>query len=192
MTLIYFTARLNLVTYAFLWEKVRIVDFSETIAASDLKVGRSRHLGEFMKVIEYWRSRSFLDPGPRSCTYKNSNRIFSEATVAIWTKFFMKAFRYKETKIWWHDAGHMTKMASTPIYCKTLQKSSSPDSAGWFPRNLVCSIGDSTPSKFVQLMTLGWPWPILRHGQILWLWLYCKKKWRKWIFLKLLQHVTLN
>ena len=29
------------------------VDFSETIAASDLKVGRSRHLIEFMKVCEY-------------------------------------------------------------------------------------------------------------------------------------------
>ena len=33
--------------------KVKRVDFSETIAASDLKVGRSRHLIEFMKVCEY-------------------------------------------------------------------------------------------------------------------------------------------
>ena len=30
-----------------------MVDFSETIAASDLKVGRSRHLIEFIKVSEY-------------------------------------------------------------------------------------------------------------------------------------------
>ena len=29
------------------------VDFSETIAASDLKVGRSNHLIEYMKVCEY-------------------------------------------------------------------------------------------------------------------------------------------
>ena len=29
---------------------MKIVDFSETIAAIDLKVGRSRHLIEFMKV----------------------------------------------------------------------------------------------------------------------------------------------
>ena len=29
------------------------VDFSETIADSDLKVGRSRHLIEYMKVCEY-------------------------------------------------------------------------------------------------------------------------------------------
>ena len=32
---------------------MKIVDFSETFAASDLKVGRSRHLIEFMKVSEY-------------------------------------------------------------------------------------------------------------------------------------------
>ena len=31
--------------------KVKTVDFSETIAACDLKVGRSRQLIEFMKVI---------------------------------------------------------------------------------------------------------------------------------------------
>ena len=31
---------------------MKTVDFSETIAASDLKVGRSRHLIKFMKVSE--------------------------------------------------------------------------------------------------------------------------------------------
>ena len=34
-------------------EKVKTVDFSETIAASDLKVSRSSHLIEYMKVHEY-------------------------------------------------------------------------------------------------------------------------------------------
>ena len=53
-------ARSNLVTYAFLWEKVKTVDFSETIAACDLKVGRCRQLIGFMKVCEYRRSRLFL------------------------------------------------------------------------------------------------------------------------------------
>ena len=50
----------NLVTKAFLWEKVKTVDFSETIAACDLKVGRCIQLIEIMKVCEYLRSRSFL------------------------------------------------------------------------------------------------------------------------------------
>ena len=62
---------------------MKTVDFSETIAGSDLKVGRSRHLIQCMKICEYRRSRSLLDLGPRSCTYKNSNRIFSETTVPL-------------------------------------------------------------------------------------------------------------
>ena len=36
----------------FLWEKVKTMDFSETIAASDLKVGRTRQLIESFKVCE--------------------------------------------------------------------------------------------------------------------------------------------
>ena len=32
---------------------MKTVDFSETIATSDLKVSMSRHLNEFMKVSEY-------------------------------------------------------------------------------------------------------------------------------------------
>ena len=47
----YSTARSNLVTYAFLWEKVKTVDFSETIAACDL-IGRCRQLIKVMKVCE--------------------------------------------------------------------------------------------------------------------------------------------
>ena len=53
VTLTYFTARSNFVIWAFLQEKVKTVNFSETIAASNLKVGSSRHLIEFMKVCEY-------------------------------------------------------------------------------------------------------------------------------------------
>ena len=40
LTLTYFTARSNLVPYAFLWEKGNIMDFSETIVVYDIKVGR--------------------------------------------------------------------------------------------------------------------------------------------------------
>ena len=40
------------------------VDFAETIAVSDLKVGRSRHLMEFMKVIEIEGQGHFLTLAP--------------------------------------------------------------------------------------------------------------------------------
>ena len=59
-TLASFKRTLSTPSKVFLWEKVKTVDFSETIAASDLKVGRCRQLIEFMKVCEYCRSRSFL------------------------------------------------------------------------------------------------------------------------------------
>ena len=47
------------------------MDFSESIAACDLNVGRCRQLIEFMKVYEYLRSRSFLDFRPRPFMYEN-------------------------------------------------------------------------------------------------------------------------
>ena len=49
-------ARSNL----YLWEKVKTLDFSETIATSDLKVGRCKQIIEFMKLCKYQRSRPFL------------------------------------------------------------------------------------------------------------------------------------
>ena len=38
LTLTYFTARSNLLPYAFVWEKVKTMDFSETIVVYDLKL----------------------------------------------------------------------------------------------------------------------------------------------------------
>ena len=32
---------------------MKTVDFSETVAASDLKVSRGRHVIEYMKILEY-------------------------------------------------------------------------------------------------------------------------------------------
>ena len=57
------------------------MDFSETIADSDLK-GRGADI-QYIKICEYRRSQSFLDLGPMSFTYKTSNWIFSETTIPI-------------------------------------------------------------------------------------------------------------
>ena len=46
LTLTYFTARSHLVPYAFVWEKVKTMDFSETIVVYDIKVGRCSQLNE--------------------------------------------------------------------------------------------------------------------------------------------------
>ena len=49
----------------------------------------------------------------------------------------------------------MTKMATTPIYGKLFKTSSSLEPKGHFLWDLVCSIGDVGPSRFVQMMNLG-------------------------------------
>ena len=68
---------------------MKTVDYSETIEACDLKVGRYRQLIKFMTVCEYCRSRSFLDLGPRPFPYENQTMLFSETTRPFLTKFLM-------------------------------------------------------------------------------------------------------
>ena len=90
-----------------------------------------------------------------------SNIFSSETTGPIEAKFYVEASWDGGTKVCSNGPGHMTKMASMPIYGKNLKKSSSPEPKGLWPWNLVCSIGYSSTTKFFQMMTLGWPWLIL-------------------------------
>ena len=69
LTLTYFTARSNLIHYTFIWEKGKIMDFSETIVVYDIKVGRFSQLNEYMNFYEYQRSKSFIDLHPRSLRF---------------------------------------------------------------------------------------------------------------------------
>ena len=76
-------ARSNFVTWFFSIGKCENnFDFSETIAACDLNVGRCGQLIELMKFYKYSMSMSLLDRGGRSFTYENENEslIFSETT----------------------------------------------------------------------------------------------------------------
>ena len=57
LTLTYFTTRSNLVPYAFVWEKVKTMDFSETIVVYDINVGICGQLNGYMKHYEFQRSR---------------------------------------------------------------------------------------------------------------------------------------
>ena len=78
---------------------MKTVDFSEMIAACDLKDGRCRQLIELMKVYEYSRSRAFLDFGSRSFTYENCNLLISGNHWTLFNQICMYAFRYKEMKM---------------------------------------------------------------------------------------------
>ena len=75
LTLTYFTARSNLISYAFVWEKGKIMDISETIVVYDIKVGRFSLLSEYMNHYEYQRSRSFIELRPRSLRFNIFNLV---------------------------------------------------------------------------------------------------------------------
>ena len=59
---------------------MKTVDFSETNEACDLKVGRYRQLIDSQRYASIEGQGHFLTLAQRSCTYKNSNWIFSETT----------------------------------------------------------------------------------------------------------------
>ena len=116
-----------------------------------------------------------------------SNDFSSETAGPIATEFHIQPPVPLGKKSCSNGLGHMTNMAAMPIYGKNLKKSSSPEPLDRCPWNLVCSIVYGSTTKFVQIMTLGWPWPILRQGQILSHRLLYGKKWKLFIFWKLLQ-----
>ena len=66
----YLTPRSNLVGLAFIWEKVKIIYFAETIAAFDLKFNRCIVLNDLMTLHEHQRSMSLLDLGQRSLGFQ--------------------------------------------------------------------------------------------------------------------------
>ena len=107
------------------------MDFSETIAACDLK------LIDLMKTCEYLRSRSFLDLCQMSFTYENLNLLFQKPLAHFQPNFECK---YKLMKIHQHNAGHMTKMAAMPI---------------WGKNTLLSSQEPITPSNRDRLAQLG-------------------------------------
>ena len=63
-TLTYFTARSNLVPYAFVWEKDKTMDFSETIVVYDLKLATDdRSDKKFLLTSKLCPLRGIPTPG---------------------------------------------------------------------------------------------------------------------------------
>ena len=81
LTLTYFTARSNVVPYAFVLEKVKTTDFSEIIVVYDIKVGRCCQLNEsFMST----KGQSFIDLGPdhSDSIFLNFSSITADSNIS--------------------------------------------------------------------------------------------------------------
>ena len=88
-----------LVPYAFVWEKIKTMDFSETIVVYDIKVGRCSQLNEYMKLYEYRRSRSLIDLSPNLSDSIFLNFFSSINTGPIEAKFHMEPSWDRGTKV---------------------------------------------------------------------------------------------
>ena len=109
LTLTYFTARSNLIPYAFVWEKSKIMDFSETIVVYDIKVGRFSLLNDYMNHYEYQRSRSFIELRPRSLRFNIFNFFFAQKPLGqLKPNFIWSLHEMWGMKICSYVPGHMT------------------------------------------------------------------------------------
>ena len=97
--------RSNLVPYAFVWEKVKTMHFSEIIVVYDIKVGRCSQLNEYMKFYEYQRSRSLIDLGPNLSDSMFLNFFSSITTRPIEAKFHMNPPWDEGTKVYSNGPG---------------------------------------------------------------------------------------
>ena len=84
----------------------------------------------------------------------HQNIVSTETTGPFQLKFHIKTTYDKLAKIYTKCTGHMTKMATTPIYGKNLLNVFSGTK---MPKalDLVCRIGDVGPTRFAQMINLG-------------------------------------
>ena len=90
LTITHFTARSNLVPYAFVLEKLKTMDFSETIVVYDINVGRYSQLNE-----------SFMSARGHLLTLVQITQI----------QYFIVFFPDKGMTSW----GHVTRLVSPPF-----------------------------------------------------------------------------
>ena len=134
-----------------------------------------KHSAKWLNEVEYQRSRSFFDL-VKGHSDLNVKTFFSQRQLGhlkpklIWKLKGEWEWNFIQMRwvTWqsWPPCPYMVKMLKN-----LLQKQDQ------WPWNLVCSIVYASTIKVVQIMTLGWPWPILRQGQI---WLHRLLYGRKW------------
>ena len=84
------------------------------------------------------------------------NIVFSENTRPMEIKFHMTTPYDWLAKICTNCYGHMTKMATKPIYCKNyLNIFFTGTKKRQWPWDLLCSIENVVPTRFAQMMNLG-------------------------------------
>ena len=105
-----------------------------------------RLIGELIHVGYSWSSVRPSVSIIRRRRPQCSKIFFSETALPIKAKFYVEPPWVGGMIFCSRHLGHLTIWPPCPYMVKTIQKSSTPEPAGRFPRNLVCSIGDISPS----------------------------------------------
>ena len=78
-------------------------------------------LNQYKNLYEYQRSRSFIDPHPRSLRFTFSNFFSLETSKPIETKFHVEPSWDRGMKVCSNGVCHMTNMVTMLIYGKKLK-----------------------------------------------------------------------
>ena len=160
-------------------------DLQEIIEASEVKVGTYSQINVYMTIYDNRWSRSFIDLCPRSLRFNIFKLLFLKKSLGclkpnfIWSLHGMLGWKYVQM-----FRVTCPKWCPGPYMIKTFKNHlRNQEALNRWPWNLVYSIGYLGTTKFVQMMTLGWPWPFLWQGQICFLMLL-----HGW---KLIQHIVM-
>ena len=86
--------------------KFKLIYFSKTIAAYNLKVCRCNELNDLLNLHEYEKSRSFFDLCQRSL-FLNFHIFFSKPVEIFETKYHVDVFGRTEIKIYTNGFDHI-------------------------------------------------------------------------------------
>ena len=146
MTLTYFTARSNLKLRLFYRKKWKQWIFQKLLKPVTWKLVDTDNL------LTSWRYVSIEGQGhyltlAQGCVHSKIQTTFSQKLLGHSELNFV--WKLSGTRKWKSDDMMLVTWPRWPpcqYMVKPLQKYSSPEPAGCFSRNLVCSIGDSCPS----------------------------------------------
>ena len=143
------------------------------------------NLNDYIDLYEY--QRSFIDLGPRPLRFYIFKASFPEKPLCRLNPNFMwSLIGVGERKFVQIVPVTWPRWPPCLYMVKNMKHSSSLEPKGRWPWEFVCSIKYSSTINFIQMMTLGWPWPVLRQGQIWSPMLLYGNKLKGWIFQKLL------
>ena len=108
----YFTARSNLVPYAFVWEKDKTMDFSETNVVIDLKLATDDRSKTFLLTSKLSPLQGCMLPalGLYICSKSWKNCIKSDFKEISWKTFFLKLATNE-----WSDKTFLLKSKLCPL-----------------------------------------------------------------------------